>query len=361
MGIEITAHDIRSRQLSDIPLQITLTGDKADKVIFKGLPAGASVSVGNRGKDDTWEIDPNDLGKAKLAFATAPVGAFQVEVQATGGSGGSPSSASSSFNVSVRPTSSATLTWERIGMAVMLVAFNVAVFMCWRVLYLSAQDVLTRDWSVVWEREADIWLAPGPITFWYDAETKLLHHRGPIDSALKGQLLGLAYLAGAEEPGNAGNARNGPQGTSGEKAKPASSAGNDRRLASYTAAVDNLTFKSNGQNDRYFLYLLSLAGLSGVLGTQVRAFANFIYVSTTRNDLDVGVWWPWYALRPVLGFLLGLMVVLLVQAKLFVPATDSLPSGTAWWMALAMLVGFAADDFAQRLRLVGQALFGKEK
>jgi len=53
--------------------------------------------------------------------------------------------------------------------------------------------------------------------------------------------------------------------------------------------------------------------------------------------------------------------VLLVEAKLYVPDTQALPSGTVWWMGIAMLIGFASEEFGQRLRLVAQALFGKEE
>jgi hypothetical protein len=55
----------------------------------------------------------------------------------------------------------------------------------------------------------------------------------------------------------------------------------------------------------------------------------------------------------------GLLAVLLIEAKIYVPETQSAPSGTVWWMGIAMLIGFAVDGFSQRLRLVGQAVFGE--
>jgi hypothetical protein len=247
----------------------------------------------------------------------------------------------------------------KIVLALLLLAFNAALFICWRQVYVRAQDALTRDWPVPWEQPAGLLLDPGPITFWYDATHQVLHHRGPIDKALKVDLIRLARLSKTAGDTNAVVA-----GASSDPKKDDTKAGpvlEDPRLLNYAAAISRLTFDSNSLIDAYFLYLLSIAGLSGMIGTQIRAFANFIYLSTQTDKLDVGVWWPWYLLRPALGFLLGLTVVLLVQAKIFVPTTDGPPSGTAWWMALAMLVGFGADDFAQRLRLVAQAIFGKDK
>jgi hypothetical protein len=55
-----------------------------------------------------------------------------------------------------------------------------------------------------------------------------------------------------------------------------------------------------------------------------------------------------------------LLAVLLVEARLYVPDTQALPSGTVWWMGIAMPIGFASEEFGRRLRLVAQALFGNE-
>jgi hypothetical protein len=353
MAIELTVENIETEALTDIPLRIAVTahGDSVDRIVIKGLPASAQLSAGTRQADGSWIVAAAELAGLSVSFDRRPRAAVELEIDATGtATAGGSIGGSARTRISFR-AARAQFQWKNVATAVALVVFSAAVFMCWRTLYRSAQDVLTHDWYVPWEQPADVMLSSGPVTFWYDAEKQLLHHRGSIDANLKLQLLSLAYAVGqaeaAEEEDAPAEQRTPPR--------------TDPRVASYVAAVDSLAYKSNESLSRYFVYLLSLAGLSGMLGTQIRAFANFIYVSTTRNDLNIQVWWPWYTLRPVLGFLLGLMAVLLVEGKLFVPTTDAPPSGTAWWMALAMLVGFAADDFAQRLRLIGQALFGKEK
>jgi len=106
--------------------------------------------------------------------------------------------------------------------------------------------------------------------------------------------------------------------------------------------------------------LLILAGLSGVLGVLIRSIGNFVRIACFQNTLDVHRWWPWYLMRPALGFLLGLLSVLIIQARIFLPNTGS-STGTIWWLGIAILVGFGAEDFSARLRLVSQTLFGKSE
>jgi hypothetical protein len=357
--IELTVAGVVTDVSSDIPLSVAAavgSGEMVEKIVVAGVPDSAQLSVGTKQPDGSWDIPLADLDKIRLRMSPSAEYVIDLEFRATGISAAGPISDSKKIRVVATRHSERRRRAESIVAAVLLVLLSAGLFICWRMLYQHAQDVLNNDWSVSWDQPPDVRVSPGPITFWYDGAKKKLHHRGPIDSALKLQLLSLARVTHIEQKSTNGDSAGHILGMDADKA-PA----DDPRVASYTAAIDEIAFESNSQIARYFVYLLSIAGLSGALGTQIRAFANFIYVSTRRNDLDIETWWPWYALRPVLGFLLGLIVVLLVEGKFFVPGSDSQPSGTSWWMGLAMMVGFAADDFAQRLRLVGQALFGKDK
>jgi hypothetical protein len=366
MAITIKAPELKSNELSRIPIGISASADSGTigTVTISGLPGDASVATATRTTQGSWEIQFADLPTAAITLARRPQKPLSLNIVAEGTDAtGAAQTATAIASLEIGAIAS-TSQKGKIVLAIALVAFNVALFICWRQLYERAQSTLTTDWTVQWEQPAELLLDPGPITFWYDSTKKELHHRGPIDKGLKSDLIKLAHITKA--PGSAGGASasaatNAPPSSTKEDDLKAAVVVEDSRLLNYAGAISKLAFDSNSLIDNYFLYLLSIAGLSGMIGTQIRAFANFIYLSTQTNKLDVKTWWPWYALRPALGFLLGLTVVLLVQAKLFVPTTDSPPSGTAWWMALAMLVGFGADDFAQRLRLVAQALFGKDK
>jgi len=82
-----------------------------------------------------------------------------------------------------------------------------------------------------------------------------------------------------------------------------------------------------------------------------------VRVSCIENKFDWHRWWPWYVTRPILGFFLGLVCILFVQADLFQPGAKS-TAGLAWWIGIALLAGFASDDFVEKIRLIGQTLFG---
>jgi hypothetical protein len=265
-------------------------------------------------------------------------------------------------------------------------------------------------------------LASGGPSFWYDRAKKTLRHRGAIDAERKHELLGLLSLApvppvpreeaeesaptgapqdaaaqGAEQeedeaseleaedsddpstqepesaPAQSDTRDAETQGADKEDqspataiatsetpaAPPAADTVDEERILGYRAAIDAPTYQSLSDAGRYFMLLLIVAGLSGAVGVQVRGTINFVRIACFHNLLDVRRWWPWYVLRPPLGFILGVLIVLLVESEIFTPEGASTPAGTAWWIAIAFLVGFGAEDFSARLRLLSQTLFGK--
>jgi hypothetical protein len=159
---------------------------------------------------------------------------------------------------------------------------------------------------------------------------------GPIDPDQKKELTGLAL-----------SNHGGPDST-------------DPDIVTYWAAIDELAFKANKLRDSGLTFLLVLAGVSGMLGVLIRSILDFVGNACFKNTLDVYRWWPWYLMRPPLGFLLGLLSVLIIQARIFLPNTGG-SMATVWWLGVAVLVGFGTDDFAGRLRLVSQTLFGKSE
>jgi hypothetical protein len=181
---------------------------------------------------------------------------------------------------------------------------------------------------------SDLFLRPGPPSFWYDKQSNKLYHRGPIDDKTKEQLMGLTNI------GESGD----------DRQKEAARA--------YSEAIDQLAYQANKDSELFMLYILFLGGLSGVLGVQLRSIVNFIGVACFKNELDVSRYWPWYWTRPMVGFILGVVSVLVIEAQLLIH-NEAARAGTAWWLAVAFLAGFGASEFTDRLRLLSQTLFGK--
>jgi hypothetical protein len=85
---------------------------------------------------------------------------------------------------------------------------------------------------------------------------------------------------------------------------------------------------------------------------------NFLGVACFQNNLDIKRWWPWYVIRPPAGFIFGLSAMLLLQVGFFQPETN-VPDTVTWGIVIALLAGFGASEFADRLRLLAKTLFGE--
>jgi hypothetical protein len=221
---------------------------------------------------------------------------------------------------------------QKIVLAVLLVLFTALITWGWFCLLHRLESQLLVEFSVQWKPPAGATLAPGPPSFTYDNNSNLLLNIGPIDAKLKTDLIALLATQNVERA--------------------------EEAVQSYTGAINLLAYKSNECLRDFLAGLLFFGGLSGVLGVQLRSLGNFIGVTCFKTELDVKRWWPWYALRPVIGFLLGLAVVLLIKADLYTVG-EKLPTGSLWWAAIAFLAGFGSSEFTDRLRLLTQTLFGK--
>lgn len=125
----------------------------------------------------------------------------------------------------------------------------------------------------------------------------------------------------------------------------------------YLEAVDRLAFIATQKQGKLTLLLLLLGGIAGALGVQLRSIVNFVGHACFANDLDAKLWWPYYAIRPITGFILGVALIAIVQAGfLSLPSTAS--HRVLWWAALAFLAGFGEEEFTQRLRSVSKSIFG---
>jgi hypothetical protein len=223
---------------------------------------------------------------------------------------------------------------QKLFAAILLMISTIGLVFVW-VYYLNQiESILQLEVKVEWESPAQVYLKPGPPSFWYDRTGKSLVYKGIIDKQQKDELITLL--------------------------KPDDKGVSKQLVSSYWAAVDKLAYLSRKTLHGFIQYLIILGGLSGLLGVQLRSLTNFVGNACFKNVLDISRWWPWYIIRPFSGFLLGMVIVIIIQAGLFKPG-ETLPLSTLWWAGIAILAGFGADDFAQRLRLLTQTLFGQSK
>lgn len=222
---------------------------------------------------------------------------------------------------------------QRAIVAIPLVLFTTIIVFVWLMVIYHVDGVLYKEISAPWMKESDVVLTSGGTNFEYNYEEKKLVLVGPLTDEGKRGLLGLLK-----------------QDTDVNKLA----------LPSYMAAVDRLAFQSNGIARKYGMLILMLGGVSGVVGVSLRSLVNFIGVSCLADKLDVPRWWPWYFVRPVTGFILGVVIVLLVRSGMF-SSGNALPGDTMAWVAISILAGFGADEFTQRLRLLTRTLFGQGK
>jgi hypothetical protein len=222
---------------------------------------------------------------------------------------------------------------QKIFLATMLILTAVALTVVWLSYIKQVDKMLHKETRVSWVASTNVILASGPPTFYVDRQNKQLVFVGQIDKETKRELIGLFDVGD-------------------KKTK--------KFLPSYLIALDQLAYNSNDVLRDVSMLILMVGGISGVMGVHLRSMINFIGIACFQDKLDVARWWPWYLVRPVYGFILGVLVVVLVRTgALSAGAADS--ADTLSWVAVAVLAGFGADEFTQRLRLLSQALFGKSK
>lgn len=132
----------------------------------------------------------------------------------------------------------------------------------------------------------------------------------------------------------------------------------DKNFQSYTQAVDKLAFDSNNSNGSNFSYwLILLYAMAGLIGVQLRTINNFVGNACFKNDFNFHVWWPWYLVRPILGFITGAIVFLLIDGRHLLDGKVSTGLSTAI-LSIAFLGGFSTDDFYELLRKLSKKIFG---
>ncbi len=210
------------------------------------------------------------------------------------------------------------MTWYILLFTVLIVAAFVHFYRL-----SEAKQVLE---VVSWNNEKQQSLRSGPVWFGYDEQARLLKVKGVIDDTVKMQLL---------------------------KLYPSDSSG----YASYQSAIDLLAFKTQtSANKPPYLLVLVLGGLAAMIGVQIRTIYHFLDHACYKRDFDAKIWWPWYVVRPWVGFLLGAALILLAEVNLFSVANAQYSQ--IFWIGFSILAGFSTPDVIRRLGKASEAIFG---
>ena len=215
---------------------------------------------------------------------------------------------------------------QKIGTAILLIFLSgILAWLCAWVIYRVADS---QKVIVKWQNATKLRLKPGPAAFCYKEKAhELAWSGGPIDDKTKQDLLKLA----PEEP--------------------------EKGVAEFQRAICELVLHANERTVVSLLWLLLLGGLGGVVGVLIRAIGLFVWISTEKDELDVNRYWPWYVMRPVLGFLNGALVVVLVKSNML-DVSKSASSNSLWWLGISVLAGYSLSEFMNLLAQVTKLVLG---
>jgi len=187
---------------------------------------------------------------------------------------------------------------------------------------------LNREYSVHWSNPLSVDLSIGPVWFNYDMEEEQIQVSKAINETDKYSLLFLFPKDKKLEP-------------------------------TYIYALNELAFRSNKNKDDLFWLIMILGGLGSLIGVMIRSISSFIFHLCVIDDLDMKIWWTWYYLRPIMGFALGVAIVMLSKSELLNITSPNEISGF-WILGLCILVGFAVSEVTDRLYYMAKAIFGDQ-
>jgi len=244
-----------------------------------------------------------------------------------------------------------------------------SLFMIYHTIDRINQESLA-EVSTPWILPDGMTLKDGPPGFYYEAAEGKLIHSGPVTTARKLILRDLLEPAGAKppttRPQGAGQA-NDATGPLQEHLSPKAgaeppgktpAANPEKVLKSYNQAIDKLAYLSSIRQSEVIQLMLLLGLFGGALGAILRSLVDFVGHACYTDQLDFLAWWPLYLTRPVVGAILGFILIVLFKAKLLVVGEAQAGDDSFWWLGVAVLGGFSTVDVTLRLRVAAKALFG---
>jgi hypothetical protein len=110
--------------------------------------------------------------------------------------------------------------------------------------------------------------------------------------------------------------------------------------------------KACSKNDDTISLILLFANI-GLQGSMIRVIFDFIGHTCYTEKFDFDVWWPWYLLRPLLGFIMSAFFVVLFDMSNFNSDGDV----SKFPFILAFVTGFAVTDAIDFLRRFSKKIF----
>jgi hypothetical protein len=288
-------------------------GDDNPPVLASELASGGGDTANETGGKPSTQTNPGAATTPPPAPASVP----------------SAKGTSPKQRTPVHPPTACQKFWAAAG----LVLAVAATLLAGRVAVERVDTYIQRENHAPWKAPAGVQINPGPPAFRYDAENGQLLHIGVISAERKAELLALF---------------------------PHKQGGSLAATGGYSAAVDQLAFGSNKDLRGLLVWVLVLGGLAGSLGAQLRSLVNFVGHACYTQALDLVVWWPYYLVRPFTGFVLGTVIVTIVEGGLLL-VTGSATNGAMWWAGIAFLAGYGENEFTQKLRQLTKTLFGSNE
>ena len=227
----------------------------------------------------------------------------------------------------------------RFWVVVFLIAWTVPLTYAGKYSIEKLEKRSTEESKQVWTAGTGVTLDVGPESFLYDADKHELIHRGLITKSQQEELRGLIQLSDSV-----------PEAERSALKK------------AYGSVIDRLAYESRKKASDILMWLLLVGGVFGAAGTVARMYGNFLQIACYERgrDFDLWIWWPYYVVLPVLGFIMGVFVTVLLKANLLSIENQS-PSGNLWWAGISIIVGFGALDVSERIKAVGKGMFGSAK
>lgn len=203
------------------------------------------------------------------------------------------------------------------------------------------------EFTTPWTLPSGAHLKTGPASFRYDSQAHALSFRGQLDAQMQMQLRDLLEFESVDgDPAKGGPA--------------VAAATTNVIIRSYRDAIDKLAFESGVAQVDQIQLLLLLGLMGGTLGAILRSLVDFVGHACYTDKLDLLHWWPLYVTRPIVGAILGFLLVVLLKARLLTSADIQQGTESFWWLGVAVIGGFSTVDVTQRLRLAAKALFGTD-
>lgn len=215
---------------------------------------------------------------------------------------------------------------QKIRAAVSLFWFSILITVLFLILFVTKLDkhpVFEQTWS----NNENIVLKYSKAPIWFKYENNKLYTDLPITDDMKVKLYS---LASDTIPKN----------------------------TSYFKEINNLTFNSR-QGTPKTIYIIIACGLLAVLGVNIRSMWDFVGNASYKNELNISRWWPWYFLRPLIGFMAGIGFYFLFNGGVLELNGIGVSKSKLYiLLGVSSLIGFGLNDFIERLRLISKAMFG---